>query len=132
MADVHREDWVKGIQAVPIVESPAHFDLTESDVAVARAQGLEVTSLRARSAYADERVFDRENYIPDERALKLMHELEEKLDRLPFSEEQRYQLESEPGYSLTLRRADGSLIYREAGGVLLHNQLKPEDESLFL
>ena len=131
MSDVIPEDLVKGVQGIPIVESSAHFDLTEGDVAVSRAQGIEITSLRARSAYADERVFDRENYLSDERASTIMHELKGKLDRLPPSEEQHYQLESEADYSLTLHRADGSLIYREAGGVLLHNQLKPEDESLF-
>ena len=129
MADVNAEDWIKGIQGVPIVDSPAHFDLTQADVAAARAQGLEITSLRARSAHADERLFDRDGYLSDQRAVTLMHALADARDRLPPAEDARYRFEAEPGYGLTLLRSDGSLMYREASGLLLHNTLTPADET---
>jgi len=127
--DISLEDAQKGVQEVPIVDSPAHFDLTEADVAVARAKGLEITSIRARSAHADDRLFDDCSGMSDARAMALMVRLVAQWDRLPTADVERYQLEQEPGYGVTLRSAQGEMLYRCAGGLLVHNGLTVADEA---
>ena len=69
------EDLRKGIQDVPIVESSAHFDLSEADVAAAREQGLEITSIRAFDAHAEDRLYEIQPAIPDDKAMALMEHL---------------------------------------------------------
>ena len=133
-SNISSEDALKGVQEVLIVASPAHFDLTEADVGIAREQGLEITSIRARSAHADERLFDDQAVVEDERALALMQQLARGWERLPLpepAEPQRYQLEVEPSYAVTVKDTTGRMLCRYAGGILIHNCLSYEDAAYF-
>ncbi|MEO0373719.1 MAG: hypothetical protein AAF329_03625 [Cyanobacteria bacterium P01_A01_bin.17] len=127
--NISLEDTQKGVQEVPIVDSLAHFDLTEADVAAARVQGLEITSIRARSAHADDRLFDDCSGMSDARAISLMERLVAQWGRLKTADAERYQLEHEPGYGVTLKSAWGEMLYRYAGGLLVHNGLTVSDEA---
>lgn len=134
LSNISAEEAVKGVQDVPIVASPAHFDLTEADVNIAREKGLEITSIRARSAHADERLFDDQAVVEDERALALMQQLTGGWERLRSSEsadQQRYRIEFEPGYAVTVKDMAGRMLCRYAGGILIHNSLTHRDAAYF-
>lgn len=79
------EDQNKGIQGIRIVESPAHFDLSAADVAAARRQGLEITSIRAFHAHADNRLHETQPVIPDSQARALLQRLTTAWPHLPTS-----------------------------------------------
>ncbi|EKU96866.1 hypothetical protein Lepto7375DRAFT_0786 [Leptolyngbya sp. PCC 7375] len=123
------EDLKKGIQDVPIVESPAHFDLSEADVAAAREQGLEITSIRAFNAHAEDRLYETQPVIPDDQAMALMERLVTAGRHLPTPDKPRYQLTYDPSGSITLTTSEGRLLYRYSGNILLHNGLSPEDDA---
>lgn len=125
------EDLKKGIQDVPIVESPAHFDLSEADIAAAREQGLEITSIRAFNAHAEDRLYDTQSVIPDDQAMVLMERLVTAGLHLPTPDKPRYQLTYDPSGSITLTTSEGRLLYRYSGNILLHNSLSPEDGAYF-
>ncbi|MEM6255056.1 MAG: hypothetical protein AAF821_19240 [Cyanobacteria bacterium P01_D01_bin.156] len=121
------DDSVKGVQEIPIVESSAHFDLTEADVAAARQQGLEITSIRAFCAHADDRLHETPP-ISDTQARDLMQRLVNAWPHLPVSDTPRYVLDAIPGKSITLTTLDGQLLYRQAGEIIMHNRLHPADD----
>lgn len=123
------EDLRKGIQDVPIVESPAHFDLSEADVAAAREQGLEITSIRAFDAHAEDRLYETQSVIPDDQAMALMERLVTAGRHLPIPDKPRYQLTYDPSGSITLTTSEGRLLYRYSGNILLHNGLSLEDDA---
>ncbi len=125
------DDRIKGIQGIPIVDSPAHFDLSEADVAAARQQGLEITSIRAFHAHADDRLYPTKA-IPDNQARELMQHLVSAWPHLPTSEPPRYVLEYLPGKSITLTTLEGELLYRQAGEILMHNRLTQADDAYLL
>lgn len=123
------EDLRKGIQDVPIVESPAHFDLSEADVAAAREQGLEITSIRAFNAHAEDRLYETQSVISDDQAMALMERLVTAWHHLPIPDKPRYQLTYDPSGSITFTTSEGRLLYRYSGNILLHNGLSPKDEA---
>ena len=123
------EDLNKGIQSVPIVESPAHIDLSEADIIAAREQGLEITSIRAFNAHAEDRLYETQSVIPDDQARALMECLVTASPHLSTPDNPRYRLTYDPNGSMTLTTAAGRLLYRYSGNILLHNGLSSEDDA---
>lgn len=122
------DDPIKGVQESPIVDSSAHFDLSEADVAVARQQGLEITSIRAFHANADDHLHDMPSVISDRQARDLIHRLVTAWSHSPESQHPRYVLVHTPGQSITLTTLDGQLLYRQVGEILLQNRLTQMDD----
>ena len=121
------EDQIKGVQGIPIVESPAHFDLSKADVVATRQQGLDITSIRAFHAHAEDRLYETQSVMPNKQARALMQRLLTAWPHLPTFANPRYVLVHAPGKSITLTTLEGQLLYREAGEILIHNRLTQAD-----